>query len=214
MDTFYGGIDRIAKNDIICSKMLSHTFRLATLAALAVALPVLVYSFDPLLTLKVAVWPVAVLMLFGFAQQFNLNLHIIDGKIDRAKFVPWRPSPIVDVQPSPPVVSPPNSPNNSLHASRSVVLNANGQTGQLSLEPASSDLVAFLNTCIRISAEDRKIFPTVRDLKRIGVPYETYDNCLALLGDAVDRKSKPASTRNGVTLGQLRRMALGQDVVR
>lgn len=191
--------------------MLIHTFRLAILLSLPVALIAAVYSFDLVLTIQVAVWPAAAMLLFGFFQQWNLNLKINQGKQDRALFHPLRH--FID-QPPPPIVSAVPAPNNTLeqplHASRSIVLNANGQTGQLSLYPASNELVEFLEACIRLSSADSLRFPPVLDLKHIGIPYEQQDAMFALLGDAVIRKGRrPTLIKNGYNLGDLRRMAAG-----
>lgn len=116
--------------------MLTHTFRLATLAALAVALPVLVYSFDPLLTLKVAVWPVAALLLFGFAQQWNLNLKINEGMKSRAVFVPFRPSSVID-QPSLPAPIPAEPAVIKSESVRLIPVHHAGRTYATSAEPVA-----------------------------------------------------------------------------
>ena len=193
--------------------MLAQSLSLAAVSALAFGVVLLAFTGDPLLTARVASIPTAAALLMGaWAIWRTMRAHV-SREIARAAFHPYRPP--VDV-PAP--VPTQNNIGNILQtvqtAPRSVAFNSASQSGQLTLSPASDGLVAFLDQCIRLSAPDRTLFPTVRDLKRCGTTYETYDAMLALLGDAVDRAKKPAVIRNGWTLGDLRKMAAGLDVVR
>lgn len=185
---------------------------LAFLSSLALALPIFAVSGDWLLSVRVAAFPACVALVIGAWGQLDITRAHIDGRIARAKFVPFRPQSVIDIRPT---EQPNNTPHTPQTAPRTIAYNSASGSGQLSLEPASSGLVGFLETCIRISAADKTVFPSVLDLKHIGITYAEYDEYLALLGDAVERpKRRPATIKSGYTLGDLRRFSAGQDLIR
>lgn len=89
--------------------MLSQSLVLAFLSSLALALPIFAVSGDWLLSVRLAAFPAALALAFGALGQVSITRHTVQGRIDRARFVPWRPAPIIDQPPLPapePLVKP------------------------------------------------------------------------------------------------------------
>lgn len=75
-------------------------------------MPVLAFTGDWLASARVASIISAIAIAWGAGMQWNVARAVAQGRIDRARFVPFRPQPIVDAVPSrvdgmPPIPKPP-----------------------------------------------------------------------------------------------------------
>lgn len=135
----------------------------------------------------------------GVGQYYVLK-HTAQSQIERVRYRPLIVERIVEHA----LVSPALPPVPSLNTgeTRSIVLNANGEQTHLTLD-TPSPLVTFLDACISLVGRDSVRFPTVRALERVGVKYDSYDQCLSLLGTRVSRTNRTPTLVRG-TLGELR----------
>lgn len=132
--------------------------------------------------------------------QLHVLHHTSQSQIDRVKWRPLIVERIVEhalVEPIPVV-----SRLNTVETQRSIVLNANGVKGELTID-SPSPIAPFLDTCIALVGRDSTRFPTVRALERAGVKYSAYDEALSLLGTQVSRANRTPTLVAG-TLGSLR----------